>query len=365
MSSTTKVRIINPSANAEPPTQSRVREARRELLGRITEFVMKHDLNVTGLNLAAIGSALSGTNAALAKAFVAREISGDPIDQRWLDTVVRLDPESGERMNELETLMDKMESSLMRFAQSAQSAVDTTSEQRGALGEQIEALVQSQPEDATTNEVDRIIELSQAMLERIGEVETAMERSQAESAELRASLAEARIEADVDHLTKLPNRRAFERRLMSCAEQSVEKDMPLTVAFCDVDHFKSINDTHGHDAGDRVLQAIAALFKRHSSAHYFVARHGGEEFVMLFYGLDKDTAWRKLDGMRREQAAKMLINRETGKSFGKITFSAGIAEVVGIDDTREALRRADEALYRAKSEGRNRVVTGNDPTPGA
>lgn len=341
----------------QPAVESRARAARRELLERITHFVLKHDLNVTGSNLAAIGTALSGSNVALAEAFVAREISGQPIDQRWLDTVMRLDPETGERMSELEKLMDRMEYSLMRFAQTAKSAHDETSEHRGALGAQIEAMAQGEEHDAPHESLAMVIDLSKAMLDRLGQIEDAMERSQQESDQLRANLAEARIEADVDHLTRLPNRRAFERRFASAAQQAQAKGEKLCVAFCDVDHFKSINDTHGHDAGDRVLVSIATTLNGHASDECFIARHGGEEFVLLFFGLDKEAAWRKLDGIRRAQAMKRLVNRETNKSFGKVTFSGGITEVNGIDDTRAALIRADEALYEAKGSGRDRIVT--------
>ncbi|MHA7820937.1 MAG: GGDEF domain-containing protein [Erythrobacter sp.] len=340
----------------EPLLPSRAREARRELLGRIADFVMKHDLNVTGTNLAAVGTALSGSNAALAQAFVQREIAGEPIDQRWIDTVVRLDPQTAGRMNELEKLMDKMEYSLMRFAQTAKSAADETCEHRGALDAQIEALTRGWQIEGPQAGMDRVIDLSKAMLDRMIQIENAMERSQAESDQLRSNLAEARIEADVDHLTRLPNRRAFERRLTSAAQSAEQKGEKLCVAFCDVDNFKSINDTHGHDAGDRVLVAIAGTLNRHASDQCFVARHGGEEFVLLFFGLDRDAAWCKLDGIRRAQAMKQLINRETGKSFGKITFSGGVTEVIGGADTRAALARADEALYEAKGQGRDRIV---------
>ncbi|BDW81319.1 GGDEF domain-containing protein [Erythrobacter sp. Dej080120_24] len=336
------------------PTQAQL--ARRDLLDRIADFIERHDLNITGANLAAVTTALSGANAKLAEAFAAREISGEPIDQRWLDTVVRLDPETGARMTELEKLMDKLEYSLMRFAQTAKSAHDETSEHRGAIDAQIQEMAKGSNDNSSAGEMDRVIELSRAMLERISQVEDAMERSQAETDHLRESLAKARTEADVDHLTRLPNRRAFERRLSSAAQSAQQSGQPLCVAFCDVDHFKSINDTHGHDAGDRVLVAIASTLNSNASDTCFVARHGGEEFVVLFYGLDKDEAWRKLDGIRRAQAMKQMVNRDTGKPFGKVTFSGGIAEVTGVDETREALARADEALYQAKAEGRNRIV---------
>ena len=87
----------------------------------------------------------------------------------------------------------------------------------------------------------------------------------------------------------------------------------------------------------------------------FVARHGGEEFVLLFYGLAKDVAFEKLDGVRRAMAVKQLMNRETGRPFGKVTFSGGLAQVTDHDDPRIALAQADEALYQAKQNGRNRI----------
>ena len=350
-----------PLKAAEPPQNNRADEAKRDLLERICDFILKYDLNVTSANLGTIGAALSGTNAALAKAFVEREIAREPIDQRWLDKVARLDPETGDRMSELEKLMDRMEYSLMRFAQTAKSAQDETSEHRGALGAQIDELASAGDGETHGSDLSRVIDLSRAMLDRIGEVENAMARSQAETDELRTSLAEARSEADVDHLTRLPNRRAFERQLASAAKQAEETGEKLCVAFCDVDHFKSVNDTHGHDAGDRVLVAVAGVLNSQANDECFVARHGGEEFVVLFYRLDIDAAWRKLDGIRRLQSKKRMINRDTGKSFGRITFSAGLAEVHGPDDTREALARADEALYRAKAEGRDRIISSKTP----
>jgi diguanylate cyclase len=166
------------------------------------------------------------------------------------------------------------------------------------------------------------------------------------------------MEADVDHLTGLPNRRAFERRLVSAAMEARTKGEPLSLAFCDLDHFKMINDRHGHEAGDRVLCALATSLMEYAGDQFFVARHGGEEFVLLFYGLDKNAAYQRLDALRAAQATRLLMNRDNRQPFGKITFSGGVAEVTEEADTRSALARADAALYRAKEEGRNRVMVG-------
>ena len=89
-----------------------------------------------------------------------------------------------------------------------------------------------------------------------------------------------------------------------------------------------------------------------------MARHGGEEFVLLLPGCDKLAALEKVDAIRRQVAARNLINRASGKPFGRITFSGGIAEVTETEDDRSALARADAALYRAKQEGRNRIAVG-------
>lgn len=342
----------DPSDVAPPaPAEGRADEARRVLLEKIGAFVIRHNLAATGTNLAAICGALSGSHPQLAEALVQREASGAPIDQRWLDTLTRLDPDGHSRIAALETLSDKLEYALLRFAQTARAAQTETSDHRGAIGVQIEAL-------AGPDGLAQVLDLSRAMLARIEQVETAMARSEAEIERLHESLARARTEADIDHLTRLPNRRAFERRLLTSAHEARTNGEPLSLAFCDVDHFKTINDSHGHAAGDRVLCALAASFSESAGDACFVARHGGEEFVLLFHGLTKQAARDRLDAVRRAQAARLLMNRDTGQPFGRITFSAGVAEVTEDPDSRSALARADAALYRAKQQGRNRVELG-------
>lgn len=344
-------RVRTKTANQPPMIGTRANAARTELLDDIGAFFARHDLEVTAANMAAVCGALSGSSPELASALVQREACGEPIDQRWLDTVLRSDPDGNARIAALEELSEKLEYALTRFAQTARDAHSETSDHRGAIGVQIEALAGSQ-------EIAQVIDLSRAMLNRIEQIEAAMGRSEQEIDRLRENLARARSEADVDHLTRLPNRRAFERQLAAAAMQAREKGEPLSIAFCDVDHFKQVNDRHGHAAGDRVLCALAGSFREMAGDQCFTARHGGEEFVLLFTGLSKEAAKGRLDAIRRAQAARMLMNRDTGQPFGRITFSGGVAEFTDDADTRGALARADAALYRAKQQGRNRVELG-------
>ena len=349
--------IDNPANSNNGSTRST--EARVEMLGLISAFFVKYELAITSQNMATVSAALSGSHPGLAEAFAAREISGEPIDQRWLDTLARLEPDSHSRIAEVENLIDKFEYALMRFAQTARSIQSETSDHRGALGVHIGALAEKAkaPSDAADS-LQEILDLSHAMLARIEEVETMMSRSQHETEQLRESLAKARLEADVDHLTRLPNRRAFERRLVSATMEAVAKGEPLSIAFCDVDHFKRINDRHGHDAGDRVLCSLAATLHEQGGGNCFVARHGGEEFVLLLYGLGKEAAQARVDAIRRVQASRRLVNRDSGQGFGQVSFSAGVTEIADYGDMRSALARADAALYRAKEQGRNRVEIG-------
>lgn len=338
--------------------RNRAREGREELMQRVTQFVMKNDIALTGSNLATIVAGLSGSDSGLARIFATREISGEPISQSWLDEVGKMRSREDERKDALEGLLDKVENSLSKFAETTKTATSQTSEHRGAIDAQIIELEKTAGTEPSANGIDRLVGLSRVMLERIVQVEEAMKKSQAETAELKENLAEARAQADVDHLTRLPNRRAFERQLEVAAKRVEDKSERLSLGFCDVDHFKKINDTHGHDAGDRVLVAIANTLKRYAGKHLFAARHGGEEFVVLFPGLNAQDASDRLDQIRIDLSSRQMVNRDNGKSFGRITFSAGVSEVKNPDDRRGALTRADAALYEAKEAGRDRVLIG-------
>ena len=108
------------------------------------------------------------------------------------------------------------------------------------------------------------------------------------------------------------------------------------------------------------MKLVAESLSRISNDHCHVARHGGEEFVLLFRGDTAEQAMAKLDQLRAQLADRRLVNRANDKPFGQVTFSAGIADVFSCGDPRSALKAADAALYRAKQEGRNRVLVASE-----
>jgi diguanylate cyclase len=198
------------------------------------------------------------------------------------------------------------------------------------------------------------------MVETMRKAETQMRASQKDTRALQKSLEAARQAAEHDYLTGLPNRRSFEAILKTREQDARDAGKPLAIAFCDLDHFKAINDTYGHDTGDRVLQFVAGLLAQISSNACHVARHGGEEFAMLFDATTADAA-KIVDDARDDLANRSLVNREDGARMAPVSFSAGIADVLAYGDGRAALKAADEALYLAKQQGRNRVYIAARP----
>lgn len=328
-----------------------VREARHQLVGAIMSFLVDHDLDVSPTNLLIAHSAFSGINPRLARQIAAQSQTEEGITQRWLDELAQQEPIQPDSA-ELDRMVARLEANLETFQTNTKAARSATSEYGSKLEEHVSDLQQVQK---TGELVSHLADIAKVMLERTRHAEEEMRKSEDEAKSLRRSLARAKRDAEVDYLTGLPNRRAFEVLLERHYEEARAACEPLSVAFCDIDKFKEVNDTHGHEAGDRVIKLIADTLAHISDDHCHVARHGGEEFVMLFRGLPPSEAAKRLDEAREALANRRLINRKTDQPFGQITFSGGVADVFGYGDARAALKAADDALYRAKESGRNRI----------
>jgi diguanylate cyclase len=199
--------------------------------------------------------------------------------------------------------------------------------------------------------LDEIARIAGTMITRVHDAEARLDKATQEAEALREKLAEARVDARLDLLTGLPNRRAlheaFDARDTAAA--------PWCLAVCDIDRFKRINDDYGHTVGDRVLAAVAGTLVGTCKGH-LVARQGGEEFAVLLESVTLATAAEIVDGARAALAAKRFRDRETEAFLGSITMSAGVTAIHAGDTMETAFERADRLLYTAKSTGRNRVA---------
>jgi diguanylate cyclase (GGDEF)-like protein len=184
----------------------------------------------------------------------------------------------------------------------------------------------------------------------------------------RGLLAEANAEllalSSTDRLTGLPNRRAYDIRLQELWQLSLERKHPISAVMVDVDHFKRLNDNHGHPYGDRVLQRVGSLLQQALRAEDdFVARFGGEEFIVLLPDADPESALKVAERVRTlvQVAGSPALQRDSIAPAQEVwaTVSCGVATAwpnASLDPHR-LIADADAAMYRAKQEGRNRVCT--------
>jgi diguanylate cyclase len=331
-----------------PDHRDSVRTRQLQEVGR---FLSHHGLEVTSNTLAIAYGYLNDTDSQIAQ-LINRQIQArNPVTMEWLDEVLAK-PEREDEVATMVKLMERLETSIEDFGKTSKEARTATSEYSTALEAHVDELEQVSKAGVVISELAAI---AKVMLKRTRMIEKQMVRNDAQTRNLRHRLDEARRTAEEDHLTGLPNRRAFEAHFEQEYREARASTQTLAVAFCDIDHFKLVNDTHGHDAGDRVIRLVAQSLARISNDHCHVARHGGEEFVVLFRNVALPDAVASLDRLRQEMAERRLVNRANDLPFGQVTFSGGIADVFAFSDRRAALRAADAALYRAKREGRNRI----------
>ena len=201
--------------------------------------------------------------------------------------------------------------------------------------------------------LERLITLTKSMVEKARDAERELKDRNDAVRNLKSSLADARMKADTDMLTGLSNRRGFERALGAACARAESGATTVSLAICDLDHFKSINDRFGHITGDRVLKLVSEILQSHCGAHANVCRFGGEEFVILFEGMSVEDAYDLVEAAKIDLADRHLVKRESKEEIGRVTFSAGLAGFAQANSPETLLHIADLALYEAKANGRD------------
>jgi diguanylate cyclase len=202
-----------------------------------------------------------------------------------------------------------------------------------------------------------MIGATRAMETRSQELENKLQTSSQEIAELRDRLEATQQDTIRDHLTGIPNRRAFDIELKSAIDATRESAEPLSIVMFDVDHFKQFNDTWGHQTGDQVLRLVANCIADNARHSDTTTRFGGEEFAVILpsTALADAVHWaNQICGIVR---SKRLIKKSTGGKLGVVTVSAGVVKHRPGETDVQVVRRADTCLYAAKHAGRDRVVS--------
>jgi diguanylate cyclase len=165
------------------------------------------------------------------------------------------------------------------------------------------------------------------------------------------------IDANTDALTGIYNRRAFNQKL---AEELADKKKNLSIIMIDIDHFKRLNDTYGHLTGDKVLKFVASLIGKNIRGQDYLARFGGEEFVIILPETPLEKALCVANNIRSYLSKQKLYDSSNDEQLGRLTLSMGVSFRTATDNTEKLIGRADKCLYLAKSQGRNKAICQNE-----
>jgi len=240
---------------------------------------------------------------------------------------------------EIGGLVDQIAQGTRAYGDSLSGAVATFKDARGS--EELDDALASLRSD------------TDCILERAGHWERRAHSHAAEVAKLKHDLDEARVEAETDALTRIGNRRRFDRRLRELATAACEAGAPLSLLMLDIDHFKGFNDTYGHPLGDRVLKLVAKRIVEATTEDKEAFRYGGEEFALLAPGTAIGYAVEVGERVRKAVGALRIARKRDSEPLRRITTSVGVAQYEPGEPLFRLVERADGALYAAKNSGRN------------
>jgi diguanylate cyclase len=259
-----------------------------------------------------------------------------------------------------EQTLARLNTELQRLLAEVAHSAETTGSDATKFGSGLEQLRRALEESLSVpvlrERVDSVLHDTRQIQGSISTLAERLEASQNEIVVLRNELRRVREEAQIDGLTGLLNRRAFDERINALVSAVGDSDAGPCLVMMDIDHFKMINDSYGHVFGDRVIHTIGELLKATVKGQDVVARYGGEEFALLLP--ETPLAGAKVVAERvREAVARSRIRRlNSDETVGCITISAGVANFYHGEAVATFIDRADAALYASKAQGRNRVT---------
>jgi len=260
-------------------------------------------------------------------------------------------------LDEAARKFEKVGNSLQHLVQTTLEDVEKTEQQASTsattLEQQAQTLSEQEPEQIA-EVLQKVIEESRNLATSGKELKSSLQATNQEISQLRAELEMMKEAAFTDALTGLLNRRAFDMKI----KQILESSNPTTtfLLLLDLDYFKKINDRYGHLTGDKVLRFTSKIIKQHLPKGQMAARYGGEEMAVLLTNMQRMEAIELAENIRDTLARSRLQRRDNQETIGQVTISIGVAGLRDNDTIEIFIERADQALYEAKDQGRNRVI---------
>lgn len=333
--------------------ESRAKSA--EVLRGVVALMGQHDAAFNPLSYAVWYEFVAGMNVRLTQAI---ELALQTEPRLGDATLLRLYREFVSEVDK--TAIQRISGELQRMMAGMAQSASRTGGQAGVFGEQLRELMVALDANDTSAMAPLVTDaLSGTVQMKSSAHELAQQvmLSQQEIERLQVDLLRARDEAVLDPLSRVLNRKGFDQQLASLLAQPPQPDSAHCLIMFDIDHFKKVNDTHGHVMGDRVIQALGEVLRScvADKAHS-VARYGGEEFAILLPDCTLDYSVQLADTVRRRTRSMCVRDRRTQEVVLKVSISGGVAAMQPGDDAQSLIERADAALYQSKLAGRDRVT---------
>jgi len=266
----------------------------------------------------------------------------------------------GERMEEIGSQVSHELDDIMEMVGSSLSNTESYSESLEIFTSE---LADIKDEGSLRMIISSMASATFEMAQNTKELESNLARSKDQISQLTTSIEAIRTESLTDALTNIANRKKFDFTMQKESDFYKAEREPMCLLLADIDHFKSFNDTHGHQTGDQVLRLVAAILKQNVKGRDLAARYGGEEFAVVLPQTSLHDAVVVAEHIRQAVANKELVKKSTGTKLGRVTMSIGAAEINDQDTIESLIARADKCLYAAKADGRNNVKSENDLEP--
>ncbi len=298
---------------------------------------------------------VSGTNVRLSAAVDALTAQGAVIDD---ERVLALCKEHIFPANE--ESLEQVRSTLERLMHGVARTATETSRHAGDYGAQLTELnsaLATQDAGRIRPQVDDVLAGTVRMRQSVEQLRTEVDSSHQEVNRLRLELDRARGEAMLDPLTGVLNRRGFEQHLQAMLAEHPAEGCAHVLVMLEIDHFKKVNDTHGHLIGDRVIQGLGEILRATvKSSRATAARYGGEEFAILLPATSLSDSHQLSENVRARSKALKIRNRSTQEVLVTVTVSGGVAAWRPGEAANDLIARADAALYASKQGGRDRIT---------
>ncbi len=327
-----------------------------EYLRLALNFMAKYNLPANPVNYTVWYEYVSGKNVKLKKVIDRSFEKSIPLNSPIVENLYQKYVADGDRI-----IISKLLTQISLMLKDITSHVLETEGDLAGHGDKLGDLASQVSEANDYNEVKTIVDQmlveTKSLVNSGKRLQTRMKISSEDLKQLQMELEKSQQEAQTDTLTTLINRRGLEKKFELERIRAKQNAVPFSIILIDIDHFKRVNDTHGHLVGDSLLKSIAQLLKKQLRKNDIAARFGGEEFLILLPETDIDGARAVGQKIRDGLSTKKWKLKDNGKSVGKITVSMGIALYKFNESEKALIKRADDALYFAKQNGRDKIVS--------